>query len=107
VPSEKPLRRLEEIPENIAHIEQFTAGMEFDGFAANSQAVYASLYALLIISEAARKLGAEAETLVPSQPWPEIRGIGSAASATCFAMNTTVSIPARCGGSSTAEIWRR
>jgi uncharacterized protein with HEPN domain len=51
--------------------------MEFDGFAANSQAVYASLHALLIISEAARKLGAEAETLVPSQPWPEIRGIGN------------------------------
>ena len=77
MPSEKPLRRLEDILENITRIEQFTAGMEFDAFAANIQAVYASLHALLIVSEAARKLGVEAENLVPSQPWPEIRGIGN------------------------------
>jgi uncharacterized protein with HEPN domain len=77
LPSEKPLRRLEDILENIARIEQFTAGMEFDAFAANVQAVYASLHALLIVSEAARKLGAAAEKLMPSQPWPEIRGIGN------------------------------
>jgi uncharacterized protein with HEPN domain len=53
LPSEKPLRRLEDILENIARIEQFTAGMNFDGFAANELAVYASLHALLIVSEAA------------------------------------------------------
>jgi uncharacterized protein with HEPN domain len=51
--------------------------MEFDVFAANNQAIYASFYALLIVSEAARKLGAEAEILVPSQPWPENRAIGN------------------------------
>ena len=77
LPSEKPLRRLEDILENIALIERFTAGMTFGGFAANDQAVYASLHALLIVSEAARKLGVMAETLVPSQPWPQIRGIGN------------------------------
>jgi len=77
LPSEKPLRRLEDILENIARIEQFTAGMDFDGFAANDQAVYASLHALLIVSEAARKFGGAAEALVPSQPWPEIRSIGN------------------------------
>jgi uncharacterized protein with HEPN domain len=77
LPSEKPLRRLEDILENIARIEQFTAGMQFEAFAANIQAVYASLHALLIISEAARKLGVVAEDLVPSQPWSEIRGIGN------------------------------
>jgi hypothetical protein len=53
LPSEKLLRRLEDILENIARIEQFTAGMNFDGFAANELAVYASLHALLIVSEAA------------------------------------------------------
>jgi len=51
--------------------------MEFEGFVANIQAVYASLHALLIISEAAKKLGAAAENLIPSQPWPDIRGIGN------------------------------
>ncbi len=77
MPSDKPLRRLGDILDNIAHIERFTAGMDFQNFAASTQAVYASLHALLIVSEAASKLGAEAEILVPGQPWPDIRGIGN------------------------------
>ena len=51
--------------------------MTYETFAANRQAVYASLHALLIISEAATKLGDEAETLVPGQPWQSIRSIGN------------------------------
>ena len=58
MPSEKPLHRLEDILENIARIEQFTAGVNFDDFAANDQAVYASLYALLIVSKAAGRASA-------------------------------------------------
>jgi uncharacterized protein with HEPN domain len=77
VHSEKPLRRLEDILDSIARIERFTAGLDFDGFAANDQIVYAALHALLIVSEAARKLGADAENLMPSQPWPAIRSIGN------------------------------
>jgi uncharacterized protein with HEPN domain len=77
LPSEKPLRRLEDILENIARIERFTAGLTFDEFAANEQAVFASLHALLIVSEAARRLGTAAENLAPSQPWPAIRAIGN------------------------------
>ncbi len=77
MPSERLFRSLEDILENIARIERFTAGMDFDGFAANEQGVYASLHALLIISEAARKVEAAAETLVPGQPWSDIRGIGN------------------------------
>jgi uncharacterized protein with HEPN domain len=65
VPSEKPLGRLENIRDNIARIERFTAGMDFAAFDANEQTLYASLHALLIISEAARKLGDQANTLVP------------------------------------------
>ena len=64
MPSEKPLRRLEDILANIARIERFTAGMDQAAFGADDRAVYASLHALLIISEAARKLGAEASRLV-------------------------------------------
>jgi uncharacterized protein with HEPN domain len=77
VPSEKPLLRLEDILENIDRIERFTAGMDFDAFAANEQSRFASLYALLILSEAARKLGDEASALVPGQPWANIRSIGN------------------------------
>jgi uncharacterized protein with HEPN domain len=35
------------------------------------------LHALLIISEAARRLGNEAETLAPDQPWQSIRSLGN------------------------------
>lgn len=39
--------------------------------------VYAVQYALLIVSEAARRLGPLAERLAPDQPWTDIRGIGN------------------------------
>lgn len=51
--------------------------MDFGFFAASELAVYAFLDALLIVSEAARKLGAEAEALVPGQPWRGICSVGN------------------------------
>jgi hypothetical protein len=73
--------------------------MDFDGFAANDQAVYASLHALLIVSEAARKLGVAAESLIlPSH------GRQSEASATSCATNMMVSIRALYGALSQAAI---
>ena len=77
MPSDKPLGRLEDILDNIARIERFTAGMDLAAFEANEQTLYASLHALLIISEAARKLGDEADTFAPGQPWADIRSIGN------------------------------
>jgi uncharacterized protein with HEPN domain len=35
------------------------------------------LHALLIVSEAARKLGEEAAVHAPDQPWPAIRALGN------------------------------
>jgi uncharacterized protein with HEPN domain len=77
LPSEKPLQRLQDILDNADRIERFTAGLDFEAFQANEQAVFASLHALLILSEAARKLGDQADTLVPGQPWAGIRSIGN------------------------------
>jgi uncharacterized protein with HEPN domain len=77
LPSEKPLQRLEDILDNIERIERFTAGKDFETFAGDEQALYASLYALLVVSEAAKKLEGQAETLVPGQPWADIRSIGN------------------------------
>jgi uncharacterized protein with HEPN domain len=51
--------------------------VDFDGFAANDRIFYASLRAWLIVSEAARKPGADAENVTPSQTWPAIRSIGN------------------------------
>jgi uncharacterized protein with HEPN domain len=75
--SEKPFRRLRDILDNIARIERFTAGLDFARFTAHEQALFASLHALLILGEAARRLGVEAEDLVPGQPWADIRAIGN------------------------------
>jgi uncharacterized protein with HEPN domain len=51
LPSERPLQRLQDILDNIERIERFTAGKDFEHFAKDEQALYASLYALLVISE--------------------------------------------------------
>jgi uncharacterized protein with HEPN domain len=77
LPSEHPARRFSDIIDNIERIEQFTAGMDLAAFIAQGPAAYAVQYALLIISEAARKLGPNAEVLAPDQPWADIRGIGN------------------------------
>lgn len=77
VPSEQPRRRLRDILEDAERIERFTAGLNFAAFLENEQAVFASPHALLILSEAARKLGDQAERLVPGQPWADIRSIGN------------------------------
>ncbi len=58
-------------------IEQFTAGMDFDAFRSNPMAVAAVERKLQIISEAATRLGMEAERQVPDQPWRDIRGMGN------------------------------
>lgn len=77
MPSKDPVQRFEDILLNICRIEQFTAGMDLQSFAANEQVIYAAKYALLIISEAAVKLGGTAEDLSPGVPWREIRGLGN------------------------------
>jgi uncharacterized protein with HEPN domain len=77
LPSEKRARYFEDILDNIARIERFIAGLDFQSFAANEQVTFAVFHALLIISEVARRLGAEAETLAPDQPWRAIRSLGN------------------------------
>ena len=58
-------------------IEQFTSGMDFDAFRSNPMAVSAVERKLQIISEAATRLGSEAEKQAPDQPWRDIRGMGN------------------------------
>lgn len=51
--------------------------MDVQTFSQNEEKVYAVKHALLIISEAAQKLGLLAPELCPNIPWSEIRGIGN------------------------------
>jgi len=68
---------LQDILDAIGQIKDFTAGMEFDAFRADSKTVAAVERKLLVISEAAIRLGEEAEKLCPGLPWRDIRGIGN------------------------------
>jgi uncharacterized protein with HEPN domain len=58
VPSRDPIQRFLDILENIAHIEEFAAGLDLTAFSQRNQSVYAVKHALLmlIISEAATKI---------------------------------------------------
>ncbi len=51
--------------------------MDFATFSSNELAVYAVDHALLILSEAAAKLGEQAEQLCPEIVWADIRGLGN------------------------------
>jgi uncharacterized protein with HEPN domain len=77
LPFERELRRFEDILENIGRIERFTAGSDYPRFVADEQVMFAVFHALLIISEAARKLADRAGQLVPEQPWLAIRALGN------------------------------
>jgi uncharacterized protein with HEPN domain len=77
VRSERLVRRFEDILENIVRIEQFTAGLDFSAFCQNEKTVFAVLHALLIISEAARRLADSAEELAAGPPWKDIRALGN------------------------------
>ena len=77
MPSSDPVQRFSDIIENIEAIERDTAGMDLQGFAAADQTIRAVKYSLLVVSEAAVKLGDLAADLCPSIPWRDIRGLGN------------------------------
>jgi uncharacterized protein with HEPN domain len=51
--------------------------MDLEAFRADSKTVAAVERKLLVISEAAIRLGEHAQTLCPGLPWNNIRGIGN------------------------------
>ena len=77
MPSSDPVQRFSDIIQNIEAIERDTAGMDLRAFAMADQTIRAIKYSLLIVSEAAVKLGDLAADLCPSVPWRDIRGLGN------------------------------
>ena len=67
---------LRDIHEAIESIERFVEGMDFSAFQADEKTNAAVERKLLVLSEAARRLGDVAEQLCPNIPWNNIRGIG-------------------------------
>ena len=77
MPFRDPRKSLRDILDNIERIERFTGGMDYAVFCNNEATIFAVQYALLAITEAAHRLGDEAETVCPGQPWRDIRGLGN------------------------------
>ncbi len=77
MPSSDPIQRFEDIRDNIARIEKFTSGMDLQAFSANEETIYAVKHALLIIGEAAAKLGNLAPHLRPEIEWRDIRSLSN------------------------------
>ncbi len=101
LPSKRAGRRFQDILDNIESIERYTRGMNERKFVANDLVADAVERCLSRISEAARKLGKTAETLVPDEPWPKIRGLGN-----LLRHDYDIVLRARSCGRSSATIFR-
>lgn len=77
LPFEDPVESLSDILEHIEEIERFLQKMGPVDLHNDRRTLFACQYALLIISEAAKRLGERAEALCPGFPWRDIRGIGN------------------------------
>lgn len=77
MPFDDPVQALNDILEHIGHVEGFLQGVEPFNLHDDRRTVFACQYALLVISEAAKRLGPRAEELCPGFPWRDIRGIGN------------------------------
>jgi len=77
VPFREPALSLRDIAEAIEAIRRFTQGMDAAKFREDAKTVAAVERKLQVISEAAIRLGEQAEVLCPGLPWRDIRGIGN------------------------------
>ena len=77
MPSSRPKRRLLDIAENAQTILDYTAGMDRAAFERNRLVRDASERCLARLSEAAVKLAAQAEAMLPQHPWRQIRDLGN------------------------------
>jgi uncharacterized protein with HEPN domain len=63
--------------ENAERVARHLAGMDRQAFEQNEWARDAVERCIERVCEAAHRLGARAEKLMPSQPWGDIRGMGN------------------------------
>jgi uncharacterized protein with HEPN domain len=77
VPSSRPAVRFEDILDNVQLIRSYLKGMDQAAFNADRRTRDAVERCLERISEAAAKLGAEAERLAPGPPWQAVRSFGN------------------------------
>jgi len=72
-----PPLSLRDIADAISLIEEFTLGMDFETFREDPKTIAAVERKLLVVSEAAIRMGEQAVLLCTDQPWPKIRATGN------------------------------
>ncbi len=77
MPSSDPIRRFEDILENILRIERHTSEIGLSEFVEDEKSYDAVERCLERISEASKKIGDAAEYLCPGIPWPQRRALGN------------------------------
>jgi uncharacterized protein with HEPN domain len=68
---------LRDILDSIGHIDDFHGGMDFQAYQADLKTRSAVERQLQIITEAAIRLGSDADTLCPGPDWRGFRGMGN------------------------------
>jgi len=80
MPSDAPPRAVEwlhDMLEAIESIESFTAGSDFAQFLADTRTGYAVRYALLMVSEASRRLPDDLKARHSHIPWRNVADLGN------------------------------
>lgn len=77
LPFREPTLSLRDIADAVTAIRRFTLDMDAAKFRADAKTIAAVERKLQVISEAAIRLGDQAELLCPGLPWRDIRGIGN------------------------------
>jgi uncharacterized protein with HEPN domain len=77
VPSSRPAIRFRDILDNIRLIQSYLRGMDRAAFEADNRTRDAVERCLERLSEAAAKLGDQAEELAPGPPWQAVRAFGN------------------------------
>ena len=77
MPSSRPAIRFLDILDNIRLIQAYLQGMDRAAFDADSRTRDAVERCLERVSEAAAKLGTQAEELAPGPPWQAVRAFGN------------------------------
>lgn len=78
MPFERDRRWLKDIADNIAVLENIVVRTDAEGFARDTILRYAATYALLAISEAARRLSPDFKRQHPVLDWRDIEDAGNA-----------------------------